>query len=216
MNTTPATQGDRTKTSTWDERFALLAAYKEDHGHVDLPRSFNVDGVALPAWLQQQKFHHGKGELSAERVTRLEDAGVTWSTPRTPWDDALAILAAYREAYGDANAPDKLIFNGFPLGTWLQTQRREYRAGKANPERVAKLEALGVVWDFKAACWERNFALVAALIQCLGTAEIPYAERPLWKWLNAQQAKAKNGTLATERRQRLEALGVRFTTGSKA
>jgi hypothetical protein len=35
---------------------------------------------------------------------------------------------------------------GFPLGVWLTHQRRSYKAGRLDPERVRELDGLGMVW----------------------------------------------------------------------
>ncbi|MET9499726.1 helicase associated domain-containing protein [Streptomyces sp. NPDC006552] len=35
---------------------------------------------------------------------------------------------------------------GFPLGVWLAHQRRSYKAGQLDPERVRELDGLGMVW----------------------------------------------------------------------
>ena len=80
----------------WDERYALLARYKQDHGHCAVPHSYRTTiladgeveaggveaggveagGILLGRWLENQKGSRRMGRLSIERCERLRILGV--------------------------------------------------------------------------------------------------------------------------------------------
>ncbi|WP_331737248.1 Helicase associated domain protein [Streptomyces sp. NBC_00019] len=47
---------------------------------------------------------------------------------------------------------------GFPLGVWLKTQRQANKAGRLDGERVAELDALGMVWSHQDLAFEEGLA----------------------------------------------------------
>ena len=49
-------------------------------------------------------------------------------------------------ALGDAQVPKAEVFEGVPLGVWVQTWRYGYRRGSLNTDRVTWLEALPGWW----------------------------------------------------------------------
>ena len=67
----------------WDAALSRLQAYREAHGHCNVPSSWkDEDGFALGAWVSKQKREHKKYEeepsssqLTAERVEDLVRVG---------------------------------------------------------------------------------------------------------------------------------------------
>ena len=97
--------------------------------------------------------------LTAERIRRLDDLGFTWQVrpePATTWNKRLQELRAYRAAHGSCNVPQRYQAN-LPLGTWVHTQRRQYKLrkeGKKNSmtqEKIEALESIDFNWDAKLA-----------------------------------------------------------------
>src|SRR4051794_16845233 len=65
--------------AAWDEHYALLQAYKTEHGHADVHTSYvTTDGVHLGLWLRAQRRAQQAGALPRERERRLSMLGVTW------------------------------------------------------------------------------------------------------------------------------------------
>ena len=155
------------------------------------------------------------------------------------WEKNFALLRAFVEREGHANVPKSHEEDGERLGQWLGTQRlRWQRRGMSEEERtakkvsalsdeeVARLEAVGVVWDMAAAQWEQNYALLRAFVEREGHANVPKSHEEdgerLGEWLSKQrqrwqargwseeERKAKRlGTpLSDEKVARLEAVGV--------
>lgn len=210
----PTPQRKAASDAAWARMLERLIAYKAEHGDVLPSKTLVFDGVHLGSWLIRQRAAFRAGELSADRTELLEKVGVSWENQKLPWDDAFEILVAYKAEHGDVNAPDGCVYRGLPLGTWLQTQRRAYRLGVIVAERVAQLEALGMVWAFGSATWERNLALVVEYKKRHGTANVPVwfdiDGVKLGSWMKNQRSAHKKGTMPAERQKRLATLGVRL------
>ena len=155
----------------------------------------------------------------------MEALGVAWDAVAEQWERMHGLLAAYVEREGHARVPTGHVEDGERLGVWLAQQRRAFKKGLLLPDRAARLEALGVVWDVFAEQWERSFALLQAFVAREGHANVPQRHvedgQRLGGWLSKQRTRHQLRTLSeAERRkkkvsalsdlevQRLEALGV--------
>jgi hypothetical protein len=85
----------------WDESFEMLKAYKEEYGHCRVTDSVEFRGVKLGIWVATQRRSHKKGELSEEKVARLNEIGFTWAVRESSsWDEWFELLKVYKEEYG--------------------------------------------------------------------------------------------------------------------
>lgn len=60
--------------SRWDERFRELCAYKDTHGHLNIPTS----STGLGSWVHIQRRAKRNGKLPAEKIRRLDEVGFAW------------------------------------------------------------------------------------------------------------------------------------------
>lgn len=136
-----------------------LRAYVEQQGDGHVPRSWVCPdcGFALGSWVAHKRaaIRASRASLSPERIAQLHDAGFETSSPRgvrgptslhqQQWDQGLNHLRAYVTAQGNADVPRRYVTaEGFPLGMWVQSRRKELRAGKLTaPDRLAALSTLG-------------------------------------------------------------------------
>lgn len=100
----------------------------------------------LARWLAAQRRLHQKGRLSAERARRLEQAGVRWTSREQKWEAKYSELQAWRRTHGDCNVP-MAAEKGGALARWVSAQRAGFKSGRLAAERIARLEAIGFVWD---------------------------------------------------------------------
>jgi len=112
---------------------------------------------------------------------------------------------------GHCLVPQRIPFNGYPLGTWVARQRRDYARGSLDVERQHRLEEIpGWTWNPHADSWERAFQLVEKYAQEHGHARVPDAYSVkgfrLGSWVGIQRAAYRNGMLAAEREKRLQQL----------
>jgi hypothetical protein len=124
------------------------------------------------------------------------------------WD---GLLQRFVEREGHARVPQSTREDGYRLGRWILKQRQAYRKGTLDPERRTRLEALrGWSWDAREAQWEEGFAHLERFVEREGHARVPQGTRedgyPLGIWAGNQCRPYRMGTLAPERRARLEAL----------
>ena len=104
------------------------------------------------AYTQRQLKRRKKNPLDPERVERLERLGVWWEQPDT-WDEYFGALERYKEGpgNGDPNCAQSYVDpdTGLNLGSWLSHQRqlKKRKKNPLDPERVERLERLGVWWS---------------------------------------------------------------------
>ena len=71
-----------TKPDSWEIRYALVKAYFEEHGNLNIPPKYTVDGIWLAKWLNEQRQiyigNRGKKTLTKDQIERLEAIGMTW------------------------------------------------------------------------------------------------------------------------------------------
>jgi Helicase associated domain len=193
----------------WEQRFQELASFKMHHGHCNVPVEY-PENPALGIWLNNQRRLQRRRELSPDRIERLGRAGVIWEPQDALWDQRFQELAAFKERFGHCDVPQDHAEDP-QLGMWVSNQRQFRRRGKLSPDRLAKLEALGVVWDTLDTAWERRFRELEAFKAREGYANVPqsYFENPqLGRWLHKQRQMRARGKLPKDRIVRLGALGI--------
>jgi hypothetical protein len=63
---------------SWEQRLAQLAAYKERHGHCNVPHEWSED-PGLGQWVATQRKNRKQGRLTPERVRQLLQLGFQWN-----------------------------------------------------------------------------------------------------------------------------------------
>uniref|UniRef100_UPI0004C0BA03 helicase associated domain-containing protein n=1 Tax=Streptomyces sp. NRRL S-813 TaxID=1463919 RepID=UPI0004C0BA03 len=92
-----------------------------------------------------------------------------------------------------------------PLGVWVADQRRYYAAGTLEPERVAELEALGMVWSVQDTAWEEGLAVARSYAAAHDGMLLPPATAvwegyPIGTWAKNLRAAARKTFQNAERR----------------
>ena len=63
----------------WEQNFRAAEAYYREHGDLRPAKRYTTpDGVKLGSWLAYQREKHSRGELEAEKVTRLNAIDMAW------------------------------------------------------------------------------------------------------------------------------------------
>jgi hypothetical protein len=127
------------------------------------------------------------------------------------WDAHYQALVTFQDSEGHCNVPTRGTFTR--LGRWLNKQRTRKNKGHLSPDRVGRLDSLGVVWDVLAAQWNESFSALVNYKSQTGHCEVPrgYAPDPrLATWLGVQRRQHQLGTLLPDRAARLAALGVEW------
>ena len=67
----------------WDSIILRLKDYKEEHGHLAVPRKFRTaDGCALGNWVHDRRQQRRTGRLDKERIEELDSLGFKWYAKR--------------------------------------------------------------------------------------------------------------------------------------
>ncbi|MDG4760356.1 DEAD/DEAH box helicase [Micromonospora sp. WMMD710] len=202
-------------TSPWWEGYGAAVRYHATHGHL-YPRVDHVtdDGYPLGRWIHHQRKARRTKTIAAERVQALDTLGMLWDPRSTNWETGLQHAAAYRAQHGHLRVPpDHTTIHGYPLGSWVRTQRRAHRSGRLDPDRSAALEHLGIEFDPYQAMWERGITHAIAFHARQGHLNVPQHHTEadgyrLGQFIVAQRMLRKRGTLTAERITALNALNM--------
>jgi superfamily II DNA or RNA helicase len=196
----------------WETGMAELLRFVEREGHVRVKRSYVQDGYRLGTWLHNQRTAVKAKQLSDERRRRLESLpGWIGDEFDARWEVGFSNLLEFVEHERHAAVQKRHVEGGFPLGQWVGSQRREFRAKRLTDDRRQRLEALpGWVWEPYDRGWEDGFARLVEFVEREGHARVPqkHAEGgfKLGQWVSTQRRVFKATVLSDERRRRLEAL----------
>jgi superfamily II DNA or RNA helicase len=200
------------RANVWDRSFEYLERFVERESHALVPSDHTEQGFRLGGWVVEQRVGKNRGQLSSQRLARLEALpGWSWDTWSDLWDARYACLVAFVEREGHSRVPNKWVQNGVPLGNWVGAQRAFFRGGSLAPDRVARLEALpGWAWNALDAQWERGFSLLVRYVERDGNARVHPGHvedgYKLGRWVSKQRIMFKLGRISAERVRRLEAL----------
>jgi len=143
----------------WEDQYKALRAYRLSNGNCRVPARYKAN-PKLGRWVMTQRRQFTvlmqglPSALTAERIQRLESLGFTWSVrpePASTWNRRFQELKAYNAAHSNCLVPQRYRVNP-QLGTWVHTQRRQYKLMKEgkkssmNKEKADALESIGFFW----------------------------------------------------------------------
>jgi hypothetical protein len=199
----------------------LLKRFKEQKGHVRVPHSWVQDSQRLGGWVL--KTRQQKVQLTASQIEELGRLGFVWDALDERFERLFVLLEQYKSIEGHTRVPRNFVIDGERLGAWV-SNLRDLRDSHS-PERIARLEELGFVWDSKADDFERKFALLQQYIAREGNALVPksFSEDGvnLGQWVSTMRVartmrRPGKQALSVERIARLDALGFVWHTKDDA
>jgi len=120
----------------WERNFRGLVEYHKKHKQINNFPSSSKTGRFVSCQRQLKR----KGELSADKISRLEALGINWEG-RPKWMDMYKRLVAYQQKYKTTQIP--LIWKEDPkLATWVYDVRRKCR----DPRKIKLLDSIGFEW----------------------------------------------------------------------
>jgi len=110
--------------------------------------------------------------------------------------------------------------DGHSLSNWVGTQRKEYKKGKLDAERIQRLEELGFVWDPFAENFENYFAALVKYKEEFGHLRVAAPHKThdglaLGAWVGSLRQNYKQGKLDAERIRRLDEIGFLWEPSEK-
>ena len=207
--------------AAWEKGFASAQKYRTEHGDLLVPvRYRDKNDFALGEWIVCNRQRYLGGNLTQNRIERLEAIGMVWSTSNDLWEQNYAAATQYYLEHGDLEVPIKYETpSGFGLGVWLGAQRAAHKAGELPQEQVERLDALGMDWtnrnDRK---WMSLYDVAAAYYHEHGNLNVPseyvtpdgvllgkWVARQRYAYLNPDRSSAR---VTPERKALLDKLGM--------
>jgi hypothetical protein len=224
--------GHNPQWDTWDKKFAQLAAYRNEHGHCDVPCHLDEDR-SFGNWVSNQRSFRIKGKLSQERIDRLDRIGFKWfarldavlpsesfnahvKSLEQLWDLMFEELVRFKAENGHFRIPA-----GEPrlhrLFRWVIRQRENWKAGELSEERQRRLQEVGFEREPYNPSWDLKFNQLIEYKKRFGHCEVPARwpeNTPLGLWVHNQRAFKRKGQLSSERIQRLDNIGFAWAAAS--
>jgi len=128
------------------------------------------------------------------------------------YETGVAHLRSYVAREGHANVPLRSVTNdGFNLGVWVCSRRRDRTVGRLSTGRITELNTLGMVWDSYDAGYRIGVDHLRAYTAAQGHANVPAAHVAddgfgLGSWVGKRRKEHKIGRLSTARIAELNAL----------
>ncbi len=181
----------------WNYYYEQLKEYKKQHGNIDVPKSYEQNGMELGKWLMRQRraYHgHKRYKITENQIQLLEELGMNWQVHDKKWNDYYELLKEYKEEYGNIDVPQAYEKDGMKLGTWLSTQRQTYQGKtqcKMTDTHIQLLEELGMNWQLYDKRWNEYYELLKAYKEEYGNINIPVLYetkgKKLGSWLHNQR-----------------------------
>lgn len=206
--------------AAWEKGFASAQKYRTEHGDLLVPvRYRDKNDFALGEWIVYNRQRYLGGNLTQNRIERLDALGMDWTNRNDrKWMSLYDVAAAYYHEHGNLNVPSEYVTpDGVLLGKWVARQRYAYlnpdrSSARVTPERKALLDKLGMVWE-KYDPWQERYDLALAYKTEHGDLEIPSVYKTadgvwLGSWVSRQRQTLNSGSsaLSSERRKLLRTL----------
>ncbi|KAG7358171.1 helicase domain protein [Nitzschia inconspicua] len=222
---------------TWESMYQRLVKYQNEHGHTNVPVSFNDrdDQPHLGKWVATQRSRKKRNDppYSKIRAEKLDSIGFKWILRKQDgldetWESTYQRLLKYQKEYGHTNVP--VSFNDGEnekphLGKWVATQR--YRKKRNDPPyskiRAEKLDSIGFKWilnerDGLGETWESTYQRLLKYQTEYGHTNVPVSfnygdEKPhLGRWVARQRSrkKRKDQPYSKIRAEKLDSIGFKW------
>ena len=111
----------------WETGLQLLQEYESQHGDLDFPRTYEVNGFKLGLWISNQRVQYRKKSMSPERIARLESLA-SWKWHDDRWSKAFVALQQYARETGHSSPGMLAVVDGVRIGNWVSHQREVQEA----------------------------------------------------------------------------------------
>ena len=188
--------------SQWEANFNELVAYKKKHGNFKIPHSTN----GLGGWISQQRKGRKKGQLSEDRIRRLDEIGFDWDPFESLWEASFCEMVAYKVEHGAIKVPQPPT----GLGVWVRNIRSSRKNGQLSEDKIRRLDEIGFDWEPFESLWEASFSALVEYKAEHGDTNVPQVRKGLGDWVILQRQNRRLGQLSEEKNRRLDELGFEW------
>jgi hypothetical protein len=208
------------RVDTWDRNFALLAEFKAEHGHANVPFTHVVTVVnhngeqeecKLGYWLHRCRAMQLNDQLSETYKLRFNELGTQWQVHESTWFRAYEKLVAYQRSFGTTVVPRNYMADDFPLGKWVADQRVARSNRSLTGERLRLLRKIDFVWNVRERQWRDNYRQAKQFYDINGTkgfAKAVVNGVNIGNWRSRQIVALKEKSLDASKVQKLLNIGI--------
>lgn len=198
----------------WKEMYELTRQESLMLGDSRLPNVYvNQTGQKLGLWVSVQRRPFNRKNLSTEQIDLLEQLPKwTFDPYEYDWEEAFSALKSFCIKTGSSRMPRGTKEAGRAIDAWCTNQRRDYKKGLLEQEKIEMIEALpDWSWDPLEDDWNFCYQALKEFVIQQGNYTIPKKLKLangvlLSSWLSNQKDRKKNGKLRSDRIERLESL----------
>ncbi|MDA7659791.1 Helicase associated domain protein [Akkermansiaceae bacterium] len=189
----------------WDQQFDLLISYQKTYGTSLVVKAGEHKSLAV--WVGSQRTLYKKGELSEDRIKRLDNVDFIWDPHDYRWQTQFNELVLYHRTHNDCLVPNKLEYK--TLFNWTITQRSLKKKELLPEEKIKILDEIGFDWDPLGRFWETQFRKLLSYKKEHGDLLDPtsWHDKQLRNWISTQRESKKKGRLELDKIKRLDEIG---------
>lgn len=191
--------------------YQALLAFKELHGHCDVPRRYKQD-PKLAVWTANLRSRRKKGLLPESRVQALDQVGFHWQSSRSNWAAHIEELEKFIKQNGHSFVP--MYYPENPeLATWVRNLRKDCRRKAVSQSRIDQLTRLGFDFQVLDRKWYERLEELRNFRLSFGHCRVPHRwkENPtLARWVCHQRQAWRLNQLSLSRLALLEAAGFEW------
>ena len=206
------------KEETWNKWYNLAVEYYNKHGNLLVSKKHETSsGENLGIWISTIRKAYKNDNLSPDEIEKLEAIGMVWDVREYEWNKMYKLAEEYYHEYGDLLAPALYkTSSGKNLGQWISDTRKAYKNGSLSPEKIKKLEAIGMVWDAsidKEENWNKWYNLAVEYYNKHSNLLVSKkyetsSGENLGKWISNKRTAYKKGNLLPSQVEMLESIGM--------
>lgn len=186
--------------NTWEINASKLEEYVNEFNKLPYG-NIRYKYLNVGNWLESQRLLYKKGELSNDRVNRLNSINRYWiinnrSLNDEEWYKGIKILIDYKAIFNKL-PDDDTIYNGFKLGEWLNDLRQKYKIDRSHFYKYKNdiLTLLDKYWYLSDDDIEWNNKIKSLKEYIKKHKSLPDEDSDLGKWYIDQKTKYDNDEL---------------------
>jgi superfamily II DNA or RNA helicase len=131
----------------WNEGLAMLQSFRRENGNQRITKSTVHKQFPLGKWLNIRR--NQRRSLSKAQIKQLDELGMDWDPFETLFLEGLEVYKKYIRRTGSPDVAKNHVEEGYPLGSWLNTNRVQKKQGKLSVSRIKALNSCGMRWAMK-------------------------------------------------------------------
>jgi len=194
----------------WDEIYKQLQEYHKQNGHCDVSQ----EEGKLGTWVKNQRRSLKNKTISNEKIEKLNKLNFIWSYFEEQW----IVMYKQLEEFYKENKHCDIPSSNRGLGNWIKIQRKSFKKGLLDNDKVAKLNSINFIWgknditkpdDEK---WNTMFVELKEFYFKNGHSNYLDKNDVLGRWVKFQRYSYTIGKLSSYRINKLESIEFIWNT----